>query len=490
MCMQDQTPIISSLSNYIGDGTIRFHMPGHKGRARVHEKLIQLLGEKVFQADVTNVPGMDDLHQTHSVIKQAQHLAAAAFGADRTYFLINGSSCGLQALVMTACCPGDKILVPRNMHRSILSGIILSGAVPVFFKPEYIEEFDIPGGVIPKNIARCLKFHPDVKAVMVINPTYHGITSEVGKIAGIVHRQGVPLLIDEAHGPHLKFHEQLPPSVLEQDADASVQGTHKILQAFTQASMLHVKGERLDRRRLEATLRILQSTSTSYLLMASLDGSRALMEENGRSIIQDALDKSAYLREMLRTVEGLTTFDGEYLQQRGGFGLDLTKVTISVKGLGITGLWAERWLRDNYQIQVEMADLFNLLLIVSANNTYEEIDKFVEALRSMKNYLGQHPQAKGHCLAANQVKRMPGIPELAITPREAFFSPVQPVPLAKSVGCISTEVIACYPPGIPVICPGERITPEIVDYLQLMKELGMHLQGCHDASLGTISVVK
>jgi len=484
------TPVIDALKKYICDGTIRFHMPGHKGGQAAGNLLADFLGNKVFEADVTNIPGMDDLHQTHGIIKEAQEMAAKTFGADDTYFLINGSSCGLQALVMTVCNPGDKILVPRNMHRSILSGIILSGAVPVFFKPEYDAGFGIPLGTSPDTIADSLNCHPDVKAAIIVNPTYHGIVSNVTRIAEIVHAYNIPLLVDEAHGPHLYFHEELPQTALEAGADASVQGTHKILSAFTQASMLHTRGNLINKQRLEATLRLLQSTSTSYLLLASLDAARAQMGALGRQLMQDALDLSDFLRHEINKISGFRVLGNEITEKKGVFGLDRTKITISVRELGVAGLWAEQWLRRHHSIQVEMSDIFNLLLIVTFGNRQKDAYRLLKALMELKKRVNSVPEKEYQYRISEDLNPVPGIPELVISPREAFTAPADLLPLQQAAGRISIEVIACYPPGIPVICPGEKITGEIVEYLATMREIGMHFQGCSDPYLRTICVAR
>ncbi|MEG6616830.1 aminotransferase class I/II-fold pyridoxal phosphate-dependent enzyme [Peptococcaceae bacterium 1198_IL3148] len=484
--MSKNTPIINALKKYIDEAVIRFHMPGHKGTAFSTQALVELLGSRVFQVDVTNVPGMDDLHQVHGIIKESQQLAAQTYGADNTYFLVNGSSSGLQALIMATCNPGDKILVPRNMHRSILSGIILSGAIPVFYLPEYNNDYKLLLGTPPETIKHYLNQVPDIKAIMLVNPTYYGITSDIGAIAEIAHTYNVPLLIDEAHGPHLAFHQELPGSSLTYGADATVHGSHKILPAFTQASMLHLKGQRVNHERVEAALRILQSTSTSYLLLASLEGARAFMEELGQAVLQDALDKASYVRQAVNKIDGYTSFGQEIIGKPSVFGLDLTKVTINVTNLGISGTWAESFLRKEHNIQVEMSDLYNLLLIVGAANTYQQLDHFINALKDMANH---RPDYSKTIALINSINAVCNLPELVISPREAFAAPKVAIPLEQSAGRISSEIVACYPPGIPIICPGEEITDEIINYLVAMREVGVHFQGCNDPSLQTIGVI-
>ncbi|MDR3590031.1 MAG: aminotransferase class I/II-fold pyridoxal phosphate-dependent enzyme [Negativicutes bacterium] len=484
MLRTEETPIIAALEKYINARTVRFHMPGHKGGRILQQNVRRLLGRRVFRADVTNIPDMDDLHQPHGAIEAAQRLAAKVFGAESTYFLVNGSSCGLQALVLAACNPGDKILVPRNIHRSILGGIILSGATPVFFVPEYDREYGIPLGTAPETIRDRLDRQPDIKAVMVVNPTYHGVISDIAAVAAVVHERGIPLLVDEAHGPHLGFHERLPANSLHCGADAVVHGTHKILAALTQGSMLHIQGNLVDRQKLETALRMLQSTSTSYLLLSSLDAARAQFESTGRQLIDKAVVLADYARKRLSEVEGVSTLSAD---RPGIFRLDPMKVTILVRKLGVPGFWLEERLKQGYNIQVEMSELYSLLLMISFANTRSDIDRFAAALAASATALRAGPTA-AMAEISEKLLFLP-LPEMILPPREAFFSPTISVPLEDSHGRVSAEVIACYPPGIPVICPGEKISAETVAYLAALRELGAHFQGCYDPSLQFVSVI-
>jgi len=343
-------------------------------------------------------------------------------------------------------------------------------------------------GISPKTIAHSLASHPDVKAIILVNPTYHGITSDVPRIAEIVHAHNIPLLVDEAHGPHLHFHEDLPRTALENDADAVVQGTHKMLSAFTQASMLHIQGRLINQPRLEACLRLLQSTSTSYLLLASLDAARAQMATRGRELLQYALDQADYLRQEIKAIPGFSVLGQEMVGSHGICGLDPTKITISVRALGITGLWAERWLREQQHIQVEMSDVFNLLLIVGFGNSHQDATYFLRALKAMSDYVVQNQIRANR--AIREANITPGIPELVVPPRDAFVAQVATLPLEEAVGRISTEVVACYPPGIPILCPGEKVTGEIVAYLTMKRKLGAHFQGCSDPNIYTLRVIK
>ncbi len=476
-------PLLTALRQYADGQTVRFHMPGHKGTAFARD-IEEVVGSQCFRADVTNIPAMDDLHQPRGIIGEAQANAAALFGADRTYFLINGCSSGLQALVTAVCQNGEKIVLPRNIHRSILAGIILSGARPVYYLPRYCQAYGIPLGSAPADVAACLEEHPDAKAVLVVSPTYNGVVSDVRAIAAEAHRRGIPLLVDEAHGAHLYFHPGQPRGALTAGADGVAHGTHKMIGAFTQAAMLHTRGDRINAQRLEASLRLLQSTSTSYLLLASLEAACAAMADNGEALFADALAMAEYARAALANL-GLAVFCAAGRGEPGFFALDATRVTIAMNRLGMTGYAAEKLLREKYDIQVEMSDFNNILLLISPGNRYGDIDRLVDALAAM---LKQQPRRddRPNCL---EIAPCNFLPPQALTPRQAFFRPAVPVPLASSHGRTAGEAIACYPPGVPIICPGEIFTAEIIEYLRCLRTAGAVFQGCHDPRLGTVQVV-
>lgn len=475
-----KTPILDALKEYIEKNTVRFHMPGHKGNQEKGNPLADFLGETVFKADITNIPGMDDLHQPHGIIKESQELAAKIFEAKRTYFLINGSSCGLEALIMAVCNPGEKIIVPRNIHRSILSGIILSGAVPVFFMPQYNEFYGIFTHTLSQTIENALEANPDAKAVVLVNPTYNGIVSRVAEISELVHKKGIPLLVDEAHGPHFGFHESFPFSALNCGADATVHGSHKMLSAFTQASMLHVNGDLIDLYRLENSLKVLQSTSTSYLLMASLEASLVQMQEMGYKLLDDTLRLTVYLKEGLKDL-GLPILNEEnYL-------VDPFKITVSLAKLPVNGPFVEAWLRKEHNIQVELSAPTNILLLITPGNTKEDMDALLAAFKDLKTLEeGSLPDIARH----HKKCSLPSYAPLAILPpRKAFFANSKIVKLSHAKNYVCAETISCYPPGIPVICPGEMFTEEVIDYLKAVKYMGVHFQGCSDADLNTVRVI-
>lgn len=498
---QLETPLLDAVLRYWREGVIRFHMPGHRGGPGANLRLRQTLGEAVFRMDVTGVLGLDDLHQPRSVIAEAERLAAEAFGADRSYFLVNGTTAGVQAMILSTCRPGDKLIVARNVHKSILSGLILAGAQPIFVPPEVDSRTGIALGVTPERLRQAMDRHPDARAVLLVSPTYHGVTSDIERIAALAHARGMLLLVDEAHGPHFIFHERFPTSALAAGADACAQGMHKMLGAFTQASILHLRGDGIDPDRVEAALRLLQSTSGSYLLMASIDVARMQMVTAGRQLLEQALQLSERLRREVNQLEPLYAFGEEWIGRPGVAGLDPTKVTVTVRGLGMTGQQMERCLRDIGPIQVEMPDLFNVLFIVGFGNRPEEIERLVSAFRQVRaqpeRWSGGGAGADGAAQggpalleqAALVLSRPMDPPELAELPRTAFFAPSRPVPLEASVGHVSAEIITCYPPGIPILCPGERVTSEIVKHLEVVRAAGLAISGPRDPSLATIQVL-
>lgn len=479
-----RAPLAEAVERYAREQVTRFHMPGHKGGKGISPETERILGRRLFELDITGVEGMDDLLQPNGIIREAEELLAQAFGAEASYFLINGTSSGLQALILSTLNPGDEIVVPRNMHKSMVSGVILSGARPVFVTPEVDEDLGIALGVTPEKVAAALKEHPQTRAVLLINPTYYGTTCDLAPIAALAHEKGLPLLIDEAHGPHFYFHEGLPPGALRQGADACAQGAHKILCSLTQSSWLHVQGDRIDRGRLQAVLGVILSTSASYLLLASLDLARLQMVKEGRAVLERTIGLAERLRWGIGELPGLRTFGKEYCGRPGVIGLDPTKVTVSVKGLGLTGQQVELYLRYRHRIQVELSDLYNVLFIVGPGNTEEEVERLLSALRELAHeYAGQRVHRA-------EVTALPPQPRQVLTPREAFFAQAESVPLALARGRISTETVTCYPPGIPILCPGEEVTPEIIEHIDFMKRNGYRIQGPQDGGLTRLRVVK
>lgn len=481
---QNQTPLFDALLEYHNRNTIPFHVPGHKRGVGMDPKFKDFVGTNVLSIDVTVFQLVDSLHHPTGPIKEAMKLAADAYGSDMAFFSIHGTSGALQAMVMSVVGDGDVILVPRNIHKSITSGIILSGAVPVFMQPEIDKNIGIAHGVTPETVENSLKEHPEAKAVLIINPTYYGVATDIKKIADIVHSHNIPLIVDEAHGPHLGFNDRLPVSALAAGADMCAQSTHKIIGSMTQSSLLHVKGDRIDINRVQQIMNLLQTTSPSYPLMASLDVARMQIATKGKELLDYAIDLITYAREEINKIPGLYSFGNELIGQPGVYAIDPTKLVITCKGLGLTGYELDHMLADNYHIQLEMSDLYNALAVGSFGDTKESIDALLKALREISSkYYGSRPVV-GDCLD------IPAIPERALNPRQAFNAPKKSIPIKESAGYISSEFLMAYPPGIPILCPGEIITKEIIDYVQALKDCNLYVQGTEDPAVENIKVVE
>ncbi|NLW06981.1 MAG: aminotransferase class I/II-fold pyridoxal phosphate-dependent enzyme [Clostridia bacterium] len=477
-----KTPLFTAVKQYINDGVIPFHVPGHKqGRALAEFK--DYVGERVLAMDLTCLPGLDNICNPRDVIKEAEALAAAAYGAEQAFFLVNGTTFGIQAMLLAVCRPGDKIIIPRNAHRSALGGLILSGARPVYVEPELNPDYGISMGVTAEAVERALREHPDAKAVFIVSPNYYGTVPPLKEIVAVAHRHGVPVLVDEAHGAHLKFHPDLPLSAMEAGADLAAVSTHKLAGSMTQSSILLAQGDRVSHRHLKAALNLAQTTSPSYLLLASLDVARKQMALKGRELLETTLAISRWIREQLTRIEGLSIMGEEVKAYPGCVALDPTKITVNVQGLGLSGYEMETILRQEYKIQVELSDLYNVLLLISIGDDWQMARQLVAACRdiagrrSLKNIVRFCPP-------------LPAIPRMAVLPRAAFYGQTSTLELDCAEGEISAESITAYPPGIPLVCPGEVITREIIDYIKLLKKEQADLQGPEDPELNTIRVLK
>jgi arginine/lysine/ornithine decarboxylase len=481
---QSETPLFDALMEYVNRDTIPFHVPGHKKGVGMDEEFKNFIGENPLKIDVTVFKLVDSLHHPTGPIKKAQQLAADAYGSDASFFSIHGTSGAIQAMIMSVVGSGDKIIIPRNVHKSVTAGIILSGSTPVYMQPELDKKVGIAHGVTPETVEKTLKENPDAKAVLIINPTYYGVATDIKKIADIVHSYDIPLIVDEAHGPHLGFNEKLPMSSIEAGADICAQSTHKIIGALTQCSLLHVNSKRIDVHRVQQVLNVLQTTSPSYILMASLDCARRQIALHGHELLDKAIGLANYAREEINKIPGFYCFGEEILGEPGVFSLDPTKMTITCRGLGITGYDLDMILSNKYHIQMEMSDLYNVLAVGSFGDTNESINALLKALREIsKDYYG-----KGN--KRSDFIDIPAIPNMVKIPREAFNSEKVCVSLKESIGKISGEFLMAYPPGIPILCPGEIITGEIIDYVQKLKDTGLYVQGTEDPEVNFIKVVK
>jgi arginine decarboxylase len=485
---QSRAPLFEAMRDYAKKDMAAFHTPGHKQGQGMDPEFRALVGDNMLRMDLCELPEVDNLHDPDGVIKEAQELAAEAFGADATFFLVNGSTTGNNVMVMAVCDPGEKIIVPRNAHKSVLGGLILSGAKPCYMRPVWDDELCVAHGVTPEMVEEALLEHPDAKGVMVLHPTYFGGVADLKKIADICHAHGKPLLVDEAHGPHFHFHGELPISGIEAGADMVVQSTHKIISGMTQASMLHVQEGFVNVNRVKSLLQLIQSTSPNYILMASLDVARRQMAVNGKKLLGDTMAIAEGARRRLNEIPGVYVFGREKCNANTLHDLDVTKLTINVSGLGMTGFQVLDLLNEQFNIQSEMATLHNVLLLVTIGNPQKDLDRVVDAFKALsawateKGTLGQNALPTGLPMPS-------GVPVARLTPREAFFAPTETIPFETSVGRICSEIVAPYPPGIPILAPGEVISSEAVDYLKVVHQMGGFINGPEDVRLRTIKVV-
>ncbi|MEM6452592.1 MAG: aminotransferase class I/II-fold pyridoxal phosphate-dependent enzyme [Cyanobacteria bacterium P01_D01_bin.105] len=506
---QSQTPLVDALKTCANKANAAFYTPGHKRGQGISNRHNELFGSAIFHTDLPELPELDNLFAPEGVILQAQRLAAEAFGADQTWFLANGSTCGIQAAILATCNPGDKIILPRNVHASAIAGLILSGARPIYQNPHYSSKWNIPTALDPSSIAVALTEHPDAKAVLVISPTYQGICSDLKAIADHAHAHNIPLIVDEAHGPHFAFHPQLPPSALSAGADIVVQSTHKVLSAFTQSAMLHRQGNRVDSNRINQCLQLTQSTSPSYLLLGSLDAARYQMATAGEMLMAKTLELADIAYTELSKLSGLSL-----LQLKNS---DRTRLTVGVWELGLTGFSADAILHKRFGVTAELPSLHHLTFIISLGNTRSDIDHLIKGFQELasqnptsQNPASQNPASqkrsrlseksgssqahsmKAHSMKTNSIKPFLPLPFPALSsrsPRDAFYSKTYPTPTTHAVGHICAEIICPYPPGIPALLPGETITAEAIAHLQTLLNAGAIITGAQDTTLQTILTV-
>ncbi len=483
---QFRTPLFDAMVSLAEAKKVSFHTPGHKSGKGISTRFRKFVGRKIFTIDLTTLDEVDCLQKPVGVIKEAQELAAEAHGADRSFFLVNGTTVGNHAMILSTVLPGDEVLVARNAHKSILAGIILSGATPRFFLPRFDADLGIAVNVGVEAARSAMRDHPRARVVAVTSPNYYGIAADMPGVAAAAREHDRILLVDEAHGPHLHFHPALPPSAVDAGADLTVQSTHKIVGGMTQASMLHLREGRVDGARVAAVLQMLQSTSPSYILMASLDLARMQMATEGRKLLGKAIALAEEARHRIDGIDGVRCLGAGQVEAWGGFRLDVTKLTVSVKGIGLTGYAASALLNTEFGIQVEMADLYNVLIIVSIGDRRDDLDRLVAGLEGLAR------RAPGRDARVAEICAVPPVQEteLACPPRQAYFAPHASVPLAQAAGRVSADIVTIYPPGIPILVPGETVSRTAVEYLQSLGARGARIDGLRDPSGGSHDTVQ
>ena len=490
---QTKTPYFQALLDYVDAGVIPFHTPGHKQGIGMDLAFREFVGDNFCAIDLTPMPGIDDLLQPTESLLEAQQLAAEAYGADRSYFLINGSTSGNQCMMMAAVNPGDKLAVPRNSHKSMLGGLVMSGAEPVYMQPVVDEALHMDHCVTPETVAKTLQEHPDVKGVYLVTPTYYGVAADLKAIVKLARAAGKLVLVDEAWGPHFHFHPSLPLSATAAKADLTINSTHKMLSAFSQCAMLHQIGPRVRVDRLEGVLRMFLSTSPNLPMLASLDVARRQMATDGFALLSQTIELAQETRRRLNAIGGVYCFGDELKGKPGVFDFDPTKVTITVKDLGYTGYEASEILRRRYNVQVELADLFNVVALFTIGTSPDAADRLVQGVAEMAREDRPVDIFAPSGILERRLKtgsyKLPDVPPMRMLPREAFLAQTEAVRFKQSKGRICAETISPYPPGIPVIAPGEEITDEIIDYLTLEIKAGVRMQGPYDRKLNRIRVV-
>lgn len=482
---QNNIPILNALKKYSQECQGYFHMPGHKGGNVFKKAGLEAFDFNMMAMDVTEVPGVDNLHCPEESILEAQELAAETFGADYSFFLVNGTTAGIYSMILAATNPGDKIIIPRNCHKSVTGAVILGRLQPVYITPEVDGFYNVASAIAPAAVWRAMEAHPDAKAVVITNPTFYGVCSDLEQIAKLTHEKNMLLLVDEAHGAHFAFHRKLPKTALQCGADMVAQSTHKTLPSMTQSSMLHVKGKRVDIDKLKLFLQLTQSSSPSHILMASLDAARYIMAQKGEELLDEVILWCSQLRQELAQ-NGLHCISKADIGRDGIYDVDATRLTVNFSRLGISGIQADGFIRNKFKLQVEMADLFNIVAICSVGDSQESVSQLTKAILAASQ--------ENSSSAANFISKVPkafgSIPAMKLLPWEAIYQQKEDVAAEASIGRISAEMIVPYPPGIPILMPGEVISGELLDYALECRRNGIKINGAKDAGLKTIAVIK
>ena len=480
MLNQNQAPIYEGLVKLRKKRIVPFDVPGHK-RGRGNPELVELLGEKCVGIDVNSMKPLDNLGHPISIIRDAEELAAEAFGAAHAFLMIGGTTSSVQTMILSTCKAGDKIILPRNVHKSAINALVLCGAIPIYIEMSVDPKIGIALGLENESVTRAIKDHPDAKAILINNPTYYGICSDLKGLTEMAHAAGMKVLVDEAHGAHLHFTDKLPLSAMDAGADMSAVSMHKSGGSLTQSSLLLV-GDQMNPEYVRQIINLTQSTSASYLLMSSLDISRRNLALRGKESFEKVIELSEYARREINAIGGYYAYSKELVDGVSVCDFDVTKLSVYTQGIGLTGIEVYDLLRDEYDIQIEFGDIGNILAYISIGDRIQDIERLVGALADIKRLYSRD----GKDLIAGEYIQ----PELVLSPQEAFYSERRSLTLDESVGQVCGEFVMCYPPGIPILAPGERITQGLVDYIQFAKERGCSLQGTEDPEVNHINVIK
>ena len=476
---QSRAPIYEALEEFRQMRVVPFDVPGHK-RGRGNPELTEFLGQQCIGVDVNSMKPLDNLCHPVSVIREAEILAAEAFGAENAFLMVGGTTSAVQSMVLTACKRGDEIILPRNVHRSVINALVLNGAIPVYVNPEVDKRLGIALGMKREQVANAIKEHPNAVAVLVNNPTYYGICSDLKAIVKMAHDAGMLCLADEAHGTHFYFGDNLPISAMAAGADMAAVSMHKSGGSLTQSSLL-LTGKNVNPGYVRQIINLTQTTSGSYLLMSSLDISRRNLALRGKKIFKQVQDLAEYAREEINAIGDYDAFGKELIDGDAVFDFDPTKLSVHTLDVGLAGIQVYDMLRDEYDIQIEFGDLGNILAYLSIGDRVQEVERLVSALAEIRRRFKGDPSG---LMTQEYIE-----PIVVASPQEAFYAPKKSLPIMETEGHICSEFVMCYPPGIPILAPGEKITSDILKYISYAHEKGCQMTGPQDAKIENLNVL-
>jgi lysine decarboxylase len=475
-----KTPFYSKLESYAKSDVIKHDVPGHK-LGQIHNEISEYAGMEIYKLDANAPRGLDNLNQPRGVIMESSVLMADAFGAQKAYFLTGGTTMGILSMIMYTCRAKEEIILPRNVHKSAINALILSGAIPVFVKPYIDKSLGIANHMPLSEVKKTIDEHPHAKALFIINPTYYGVTSDLEEMTDYAHQHDMKVLVDEAHGSHFPFSKLLPISSMQAGADLASCSLHKTVGSLTQSSILITQGTRIDQVRLRSTINMLQSTSPSSLLLGSLDVARKYIYFNGEEKLGHVIQMAEETRKQIDQISGLTTISKDYFVSVGAFDYDNTKILIKVSDLGISGFQAYQELVDIYHIQLELSETHVVLAVLSLATTQKDLDALVDGLQKLSDTYSKQK------LNAIEPKVKYRYPDSYVRPREAYHAPKKYMLLEDAVDEIAAESIMIYPPGIPIVIPGEIISQDIIDDLEFYKNHNSTILS--DADNGYVKVI-
>ena len=477
--VQEDAPIYEALEQFRRMRIVPFDVPGHK-RGRGNPELSELLGDRCVNIDVNSMKPLDNLCHPVSVIKAAEELAAEAFGSAHAFLMVGGTTSAVQSMALACCKKGDKIIMPRNVHRSIINALVLCGARPVYVNPDVDRHLGISLGMKVEQVEQAIRDNPDAVAVFVNNPTYYGICSDLRTIVEAAHSHGMKVLVDEAHGTHFYFGENFPVTAMAAGADMASVSMHKSGGSLTQSSLLLV-GKDMHPGYVRQIINLTQTTSASYLLLSSLDISRRNLALRGREAFARVAELAEYAREEINRIGGYYAFGDELVNRDSVYAFDPTKLSVHTLDIGLAGIEVYDILRDEYDIQIEFGDLGNMLAYLSIGDRKQEVERLVSALADIKR---RYQKDKTGMLSQEYIP-----PRVVMTPQESFYAPKEQLPIQEAEGRICSEFVMCYPPGIPILAPGEEITDEIIEYILYAKEKGCSMTGPEDEKIEKLNVV-